>query len=183
MNRPVILVPGYQNSGPGHWQSLWEANVRGAMRVEMPNWEFPRKEEWIEALDEVIGAAWRETEIPAVLVGHSLGCLAIAHWAADPFFAARWPVKAALLVVPADVEREDCLEALRGFGPIPRARLPFPSRVVASADDALLSPERAQSFATSWGSQFTQVGKCGHLNTASGFGEWPRGEAMLRELM
>ena len=183
MNRPVILVPGFQGSGPGHWQSLWGASVKGALRVEMPNWEFPRRPEWVEALDEVIGAAWQETKTPAVLVGHSLGCLAIAHWAADSFFAARWPVKAALLVVPADVEREESPGVFHSFAPIPRGRLPFPSRVVASTDDAFLSLERAQGFAASWGSQFTDVGKCGHLNTASGFGEWPRGEALLQDLM
>ncbi|MBL0211005.1 MAG: alpha/beta hydrolase [Holophagaceae bacterium] len=183
MNRPVIIIPGYQNSGPGHWQSLWESNVRGAIRVEMPNWDFPRKEEWVEALDATLGTAWQETETPAVLVGHSIGCLTILHWAADPFFAARWPVKAALLVAPADVERKDCPEVLRSFGPIPMGHLPFPSRVVASSDDPLLSLERAKRFAESWGSTFTDVGNCGHINTASGFGEWPRGEAMLQELM
>lgn len=183
MNRPVILVPGYQNSGPGHWQSLWEANVRGAIRVEMPNWDFPRKAEWVETLDDIIGATWRKTETPPVLVGHSLGCLAIAHWAADSYFAARWPVKAALLVVPADVEREDGLEVLRNFAPIPRRRLPFPSRVVASSDDLFLSVARAESFAASWGSTFANVGNCGHINAASGFGEWPKGEALLRDLM
>lgn len=183
MNRPVILIPGYQNSGPGHWQSYWESNVKGAMRVEMPNWDFPRREEWVEALDGALRDVWQETETEAVLVGHSLGCLAIVHWAADPFFAGRWPVKAALLVAPSDVEREDSLEILRNFAPIPRGRLPFPSRVVASTDDPFLSLARAQEFAGSWGSQFTSVENCGHINTASGFGEWPRGEAMLKELM
>ncbi len=183
MDHPIILVPGYQNSGPGHWQSLWEASLKGALRVEMPNWEFPRRAEWMEALDDLLAHAWQETETPAVLVGHSLGCLAIVHWAADAFFSARWPVKAALLVVPADVDREDGLEGLRNFGPIPRGRLPFPSRVVASTNDPFLTPERAQSFADSWGSQFTNVGACGHMNTASGFGEWPRGEALLLDLL
>ena len=77
----------------------------------------------------------------------------------------------------------DCPEVLRPFGPIPMAHLPFPSHVVASSDDSLLSLERAKQFADSWGSEFTNVGPCGHINTASGFGEWPRGEAMLQELM
>jgi predicted alpha/beta hydrolase family esterase len=183
MNRPVILIPGYQNSGPGHWQSLWESNGTGAVRVEMPHRAFPRREEWVEALDDTLRDVWRETETEMILVGHSLGCIAIAHWAADPFFAARWPVKAALLVAPSDVEREDTLELLRNFAPIPSERLPFQSRVVASTDDPFLTLERAQAFAASWGSQFTSVEKCGHINTASGFGEWPRGEAMLKELM
>jgi len=50
----ILIVPGYQNSGPGHWQSLWEGSLREAKRVEMPNWDFPHKVDWVEALDEAI---------------------------------------------------------------------------------------------------------------------------------
>ena len=49
--RPILIIPGCGNSGPGHWQSLWEANLRDARRVEMPNWEFPHRADWVE--DEV----------------------------------------------------------------------------------------------------------------------------------
>ncbi len=179
MNRPVFLVPGWQNSGPGHWQSLWESQVPDARRVEMPNWDFPRRWEWVEALDETLANHLRFDGDPPVLVGHSVGCLAIVHWAA----AHERPIHGALLVAPSDVERDEAPEELRDFAPVPRAALPFPSHVVVAADDPFLDTDRARVFASAWRSNFSLVEHGGHLNAASGFGPWPRGEALLKELM
>ena len=177
MSLPVLMVPGWQNSGPGHWQSLWESRIKGGLRVELPNWDFPHRETWVDALEDAIASSWRETQAPPVLVGHSVGCIAIAHW------AARFdrPITAALLVAPADVERAGCPEPLRDFAPIPRQRLPFPSRVVAADNDPYLDEAVARGLAESWGSAFTRVRGGGHLNTASGYGDWPAGEALLQE--
>lgn len=171
---PILIVPGYQNSGPGHWQTLWEDTLPGVRRVEMPSWEYPVRGEWVEALDTAIAEAG---EAP-ILVGHSLGCLAIVHWAAEH----QREVRGALLAVPADVERPDGLEILRPFGPIPRHRLSFPSIVASSSDDPFMPLERARGFAADWGARFVELGPCGHLNRTSGHGPWPRGEAMLAEL-
>lgn len=175
---PILIVPGYLNSGPGHWQSLWEAQMRNAHRVEMPNWEFPRRIEWMEALDEAIRKA-NDEGAPPLLVGHSLGCLAIVHWAE----AYDRPVHGALLVAPTDVESTSTLDVLRGFAPVPRFGLPFPCRVVASSDDPYLPILRARAFASAWDAVLSEIGPAGHINAASGFGDWPRGEALLRELM
>ena len=179
MNRPVFLVPGWQNSGPGHWQSLWESQVPDTRRVEMPNWDFPRRWEWVEALDDALAQHLRFDGPPPLLVGHSVGCLAIVHWAA----AHERPIHGALLVAPSDVERDDAPEELCDFAPVPRAALPFPSHVVVAADDPFLDAERARSFASAGGSRFSLLERGGHINAASGFGPWPRGEAMLKELM
>lgn len=177
MSVPVLLVPGWRNSGPGHWQSLWEARLKGARRVEMPNWEVPRRQEWVEALDEAVQAFWREVPEPPVLVAHSVGCQAVAHWAAT----FDRPVRAALLVAPADVERRGAPEVLRSFAPIPKGRLPFPSRVVASDNDPNLSEPRARAMAEAWGAAFTLIPGGGHFNPPAGYGEWPAGEALLQE--
>jgi uncharacterized protein len=170
----ILIVPGHQNSGAGHWQSLWEDEVSGARRVEMPSWEHPVRSEWIAALDEAIEAC----DEPPLLVGHSLGCIAIVLWAAAHGRA----VRGALLAAPADVERPDGLEELRPFAPIPRRTLPFPAFLAASSDDPFMQLDRAKVLAAEWGAQFVDLGPCGHLNTASGHGPWPRGEALLAEL-
>jgi len=171
--RPVLIIPGYQNSGPGHWQSLWEASMN-AHRVEMPNWDFPRKSGWVEALDDAL----RKVGEPALLVAHSLGCIAVAHWARE----GNQEVAGALLVAPTDVERADTLVVLRGFAPIPKSRLAFPTMVVAAEDDPFITPERAKALAGFWGSRLRMLPTGGHLNTASGYGPWPAGEALLQEL-
>jgi predicted alpha/beta hydrolase family esterase len=33
-----------------------------------------------------------------------------------------------------------------------------------------------------WGSRFVDIGNVGHLNPASGFGEWPQARDFIREL-
>lgn len=172
--RPILIVPGYQNSGSGHWQSLWEEALPGARRVEMPSWEHPVRGEWIAALEEAIESCG---EAP-ILVGHSLGCIAIVHWAAEHGHE----VRGALLAAPVDVERPEGLAELRPFAPIPRGTLPFPAIVAASSDDPFMELSRAHGFAADWGARFVDLGPCGHLNTSSGHGPWPRGEALLAEL-
>lgn len=174
---PILIVPGHGNSGPGHWQSLWEASLPGARRVEMPNWDFPDRYAWVEALEEAVRQA-QETA-PPVLVAHSLGCLTVAHWAD----VSRLSAQAALLVCPPDVEAPHLAGIYPTFRPIPLRTLPFESRVVASRDDPYVAFERAQAFAEAWGSSFTDAGARGHLNAASGHGPWPQGEGLLEDLL
>jgi hypothetical protein len=175
--RPILIIPGYGDSGPGHWQSLWEANLREAKRVQMPNWDFPHRAQWVEALDSAIREASQVA--PPILVAHSLGCIAVAHWAQSY----QRPVHGALLVAPVDVERPSALDAVKDFAPIPLFSLPFRSHVVASRDDPFTTLERSREFAEAWDSLFTDLGPRGHINTASGYGEWPRGDAFLQDLI
>jgi predicted alpha/beta hydrolase family esterase len=30
---PILIIPGWGSSGPGHWQTLWADTVPGASRV------------------------------------------------------------------------------------------------------------------------------------------------------
>ncbi len=85
MTVAVLTLPGWQNSGPGHWMTLWEARHPDWRRVEQADWEQPRRSDWIAALD----AQALRTSGPLMLVAHSLGCLTVAHWAATATDAAR----------------------------------------------------------------------------------------------
>jgi len=91
--RPVLLVPGIGNSGPTHWQSLWQAKYPAVTRVMQRDWDRSVCEDWLEVLDQEVA---RVTE-PPILVAHSLGCLAVAHWAAQS--NRRW-FAALLVAVP-----------------------------------------------------------------------------------
>lgn len=171
---PILLLPGYLSVGEGHWLTLWENSIPGARKVAMPNWAFPKRPGWVEALDDAIASAGSAP----ILVAHGLGCLAIAHWASERYRA----IHGALLVAPWDSERPDFPEAIQGFAPVPRQRLPFPSRVVASTNDPRVALERARAFAESWDSAFTDLPNAGGIDTRSGYGPWVRGEALLSEL-
>ena len=171
----VLLLPGWQDSGPAHWQSRWEA-LHGYRRVEQDDWLWPRRGDWMARLDEVL----LEEETPAVLVAHSLGCHLVAAWAAHTQHAVR--VRAALLVAPSDPQRDDTLPNLYNWRPIVRQRLPFASLLVASSDDALCTPALAAAFAADWGSAWCLLGAHGHLNGDSGLGDWAEGHALLKSL-
>ena len=171
----VLILPGWQNSGPAHWQSRWEA-AYGYGRVEQHDWLRPLRGDWIARLEDVL----LQREAPVVLVAHSLGCLLVAAWAAHSRNTHR--VKAALLVAPGDAEREELRPLLASWSPIPLVRLPFKSTLVASRDDPYCSFERAQAFASAWGADFIDAGHKGHLNAQSGLGDWPEGHVLLDQL-
>ena len=179
----MLVLPGWQNSGPRHWQSRWEA-LYGDVRVEQSDWMHPLRGDWMMRLDEAIGeleAADRHVQPQVALVAHSLGCQLVAAWAAHSRKTSR--VRAALLVAPPDVEREEVRAALHSFTPIVRQPLPFPSLAVISADDQFCAPERARAMAVDWGSRVLEAGPRGHLNSDSGLGDWPEGRQLLADLL
>ena len=168
------MLPGYDNSGPGHWQTLWENAHPEYRRVPQRSWTEPVCDEWVAALDAAIVAAAQ----PVVLVGHSLGCLTIVHHARRHARA----VHGALLVAPPNADDPTFSPTIKGFRPIPRERLPFPSIVVVSDDDWYIDPDTARTLADAWGGRFVLVPKGGHINTDAGFGPWPEGERLLAQL-
>ena len=171
----VLLLPGWQNSGPDHWQSRWE-RLHGYTRVEQHDWMRPLRGDWIARLEEVLLSG----DQAAVLVAHSLGCHAVAAWAAHS--RNTHLVKAALLVAPPDVDREEIGGLLPGWAPMRLATLPFPSVLYASSNDPFCRLERARFLATAWGSTLIETGPRGHLNADSGLGDWPEAHEQLRVL-
>ncbi len=172
----VLVLPGWQDSGPGHWQSRWE-RLHGFERVQQADWMTPRRGDWLARLDEVL----LQDERPALLVAHSLGCQLVAAWAAHS--AQRHRVVGALLVAPPDTERDDTPGAIAGaWRRIERGRLPFDATVVASSDDPYCALDRARGMAADWGARFVDVGPRGHVNADSGLGDWPEGLALLHAL-
>ena len=51
------------------------------------------------------------------------------------------------------------------------------------ANDSLADPARVRAFAGAWGSRLHDLGPVGHLNPASGYGDWPEAETLIRELI
>jgi predicted alpha/beta hydrolase family esterase len=168
----ILILPGWQNSGPEHWQSRWEAQ-HAFQRVDQHDWMRPQRGDWIARLEDVILGL----DGPVVLVAHSLGCILAAAWAQVSRSTGR--VQGALLVAPGDTEREELRELLPTWSPIARQRLPFPSTLVGSRNDPYCRFERAQGLAESLGSHFIDLGERGHINSESGLGDWPEGLGLL----
>ena len=180
MRRPTtVFVPGLRDHVPDHWQTLLQARLPGSVCVPRLGRENLALAAWVEALEATVAAI----RGPIVLVAHSAGVMMVAQWARAHSTRS---VNGALLAAPPDFEsglppgypsRESLAE--NGWMPIARELLPFRSIVVASTNDPLATVDRAAGFARDWGSELVDAGAVGHLNPASGFGEWPQAAELL----
>jgi predicted alpha/beta hydrolase family esterase len=185
-NEPtVVIVPGLRDHVAQHWQTLLEARLRAAGRAVVAVPPMGREDLDCAARVDAIEAAVARVDGPAIVVAHSGGVVMVAHW------ARRYPrpIVGALLAAPPDFEEPmpegyptvDALDA-SGWLPVPREPLPFPSIVAASRNDPLGRYERIVELARAWRSELVDLGNVGHLNPASGFGEWPAADAFIDTL-
>lgn len=182
MNTPtVLIVPGLRDAVAQHWQTLLLTRLPSAHAVP------PMGREAIDCAARVaaLESAARAIDGPVLLVAHSAGCITVAHWARST----RRPIHAALLAAPPDFENPlpdgyptQAALAAAGWFPVPRSRLPFRSLVAASRNDPLARFERVEQLAHDWGSECVDLGEVGHLNPASGYGEWPLAETLIAQL-
>jgi len=175
MNHPVFIIPGIGNSGPLHWQSLWQATHPDWRRLALEDWDRVVCDDWVSAIERQVTLSGEKT----VIVAHSLGCLAVAHWAVR--HAVR--IRGALLVaVPDPATPAFPAAAATGFAPVPLEQLPFPTIVVSSSNDPYGSADYVRTCAAAWGSELVEVGARGHLNAESNLGHWPEGFRLLETM-
>lgn len=170
----ILILPSLGGPDGDSWLSRWARQLSSARIVAQPDWASPDADAWAASLREAAAAATR----PIVLVGHGLGALTVAHAVAREEQPGDGPlarVAGAFLVAAPDVEHDSAPAPMRGFGPAPRARLPFSSLLVASRNDPLCDFARAEEFAGHWGADLVDAGDSAHLDAASGFGPWPEG--------
>jgi predicted alpha/beta hydrolase family esterase len=170
-----LIIPGLGNSGPAHWQTWFEKTIPNCKRIEQKEWDSPALTDWLMAIDHAVAALDPSS---VVLIGHSLGCSTIAHWAEHSGKI----IKGAMLVAPSDIEAPAYTFPATGFTPIPLNKLPFKTIVVASNNDVWVSAERARYFANCWGSDYINIGDAGHINADAGFGPWEEGVSILKRL-
>lgn len=181
----VLIVPGLRDQVAEHWQTLLATQLRAQGRAVHSVQPMGRDDLDCAARVAAIEREAQAIEGPIVIVAHSGGVVMLVHWAR----LTRRAVQGALLATPPDFDQPmpagyPTLAALDtgGWLPVPRDRLPFPSIVAASRNDPLGRFERVADLARVWGSRLVDLGEVGHLNPASGFGEWPRAEAFIDEL-
>lgn len=163
----VLIVPGLNDSGPGHWQTRWQAHYPAFERVEQDRWDRPDLLSWSQRLTEKL----QQSTQPVIIVAHSFGCLASVHatW--------RFPhVVAALLVAPADPEKFGFAHLLHD------ARMRCPTIMMGSENDPWMVAHRAAYWADCWGCGFVNAGALGHINAESALGDWEQGLQQLGRL-
>lgn len=182
----ILIVPESAETGPNHWQTRWERHRGDCRRLELGMWDAPHRNTWINQLNLAIYRTASDLGRPVLLVGHGLGCLTIAWWAeyerpAAPGFGG--PVIGALLVAPPDPDRPGQDPRLAKFVATPRQPLPFPAYLVASANDPACSLRSAMDLARDWDCRFAEAGPAGHIDAASGLGDWALGQRLLGRLL
>ncbi|MDB5875666.1 MAG: alpha/beta hydrolase [Ramlibacter sp.] len=177
----VLIVPGLRDHVLQHWQTLL------ALRLPRVRTVVPMGRSNLDCRERVMAIEEAAASIdgPITVVAHSGGVIATLHWARQT----QRKLQGALLATPADFdlpmpEGYPSMAALDAGGwlPVPRDALPFRSIVAASRNDPLARYERGAEFARSWGSKLVDLGEVGHLNPASGYGDWPQADSLIREL-
>jgi predicted alpha/beta hydrolase family esterase len=177
----VLILHGWQGSGPGHWQTWLADELRragsGVLYPDLPACDRPCPDRWGAALHPQLAAlAALPGDGERVVVCHSLGCVLWLREArrvapehrvdrvalvAPPCPGSRVPELAQFY--PSGAEREHVEAAARGR-----------TILVCSDDDPYCPGNGAlQHWGVPLGLEAEVLPGTGHLNTEAGFGPWP----------
>ncbi len=180
----ILIVPGLRDHVEDHWQTHLERKLSSVRKVvSVPPLETDKLS--CAARVSAVRQAIEAIEGPIMVVAHSAGVIMMVHWAQKH----TRKLEGVLLAAPPDFKSPlpagyptlDVLQA-NGWLPVPRRPLPFRSIVAASTNDPLGTLDRVTRMAKDWGSELVDVGAVGHINPASGFGEWPLAERFIQAL-
>jgi len=172
---PVVVVPGWNGSGEGHWQTWLEQQLaedgRPTRRPPFADVDHPDLPEWLAALRATLA------ELPTDgcdVVAHSLGAVLWLHHVTDPGDSPR-AARVALVAPPSPATS---FPEIAAFFPPPMdvdaLRRGADGTVLVAGDDDQYLPEGVgAAYGLPLRIATTVVPGGGHLNTESGYGEWP----------
>ena len=174
-NVPTVIIPGWQGSGEGHWQTWLAAQLTESDReVRYPAFtdvDNPVLDDWLSELRACLdGLADDSFDV----VAHSLGAVLWLHHVQTPNESPR----AARVLLVAPPSPSTTIAEIAAFFPAPIDI----DAVRHSADGTVLvgssnDPYTPEGMPAAYGSPLkmatTIVENAGHFNTESGFGPWP----------
>jgi uncharacterized protein len=167
----LVTVPGLHGSEGAHWQTWLERQYPRSIRVEQDDWDAPQLVTWARAVAEAV----KRANGPVILAAHSFGCLAAAHAISQGMTGDA--IAGVLFVAPASPQK------FKFAGAFEPGRLNVPSVLVASQSDPWMPFDEALRLASQLGSALVNLGDAGHINTAAGFGPWPRAKYFVDTLI
>ncbi|WP_375493855.1 RBBP9/YdeN family alpha/beta hydrolase [uncultured Jatrophihabitans sp.] len=172
---PTVVIPGWQGSGQGHWQTWLEGELRAqerqTLRPAFADLDNPDLDDWLTALRASLA------DLPADgydVVAHSLGSVLWLHHVAGPGTS---PRAARVLLVAPPSPHTTIPEVAEFFPPpldIDTVRRGADGTVLVAGDDDEYLPEGiAAAYGLPLKMATTVVPGGGHLNPDAGYGEWP----------
>jgi predicted alpha/beta hydrolase family esterase len=171
---PTVVIPGWQGSGDGHWQTWLEEQLRRAgretRRPAFADLDRPGLADWLRALRATLA------DLPADgydVVAHSLGAVLWLHHVGAPDASPR-PARVLLVAPPSP---DTAIDEIAEFFPPPMdvdaVRRGADGTVLVAGDSDPYLPEGiAAAYGLPLKIATTVVPGGGHLNVESGFGEW-----------
>src|SRR5437763_187282 len=171
---PTVVIPGWQGSGDGHWQSWLEAQLgeagRETRRPAFADLDHPDLADWLTALRATVA------DLPPDgfdVVAHSLGAVLWLHHVA----AAGGSPRAARVVLVSPPSPATTIPEIAGFFPPPldvdTVRHEADGTVLVAADNDPYLPEGiAAAYGLPLKIATTVIPGGGHLNVDAGYGEW-----------
>ncbi|MCI4405809.1 MAG: alpha/beta hydrolase [Sulfuricurvum sp.] len=165
----VLILHGWGGSDFPHWQSWLAGEIaKGYGTVSFPlldNPHFPSKNRWMGQIKSLL-----EDFRPDVVVCHSLANIAWFHLCHEGDIL---PIKRLLLVAPPHLSCE--IETLKTFFPLEAPKNLFAQKVllVTSTNDPYMSVDEAAALQKMLDVEMKIIENGGHINTHSGYGEWP----------
>jgi predicted alpha/beta hydrolase family esterase len=168
MSARVLLLHGWGGSNSPHWQSWLAGELAkeyGCVSfLQFSNYDFPKLDVWKKELQ-----AHLEDFQPDIVVCHSLANILWFHLCHEGSINA---VKKLFLVAPPSLECS--IDELQSFFPLKAPQNLYAQEVllVTSTNDPYLSEEEAKVLQNSLGVKMKVIQNAGHINAASGYGEW-----------
>lgn len=164
----VMILHGWHGSELPHWQA-WLAQQLAVENcavafIQLPDNMNPKKEVWIKETKTLY-----DEFMPDIVIAHSLGNILWFHLCGQIAHRAR---KLLLCAVPRDLSS---IPEVADFFPSPTPKDLHAEDIVmvASDDDPYMSAKESSDLARILDVPLMLLSGAGHINAASGYGEWP----------
>lgn len=169
MSQKVLLLHGWGGSDYPHWQSWLAGEIAkdyGTVSfLEFSNFEFPSFSAWKQELITHL-----EDFKPDIVICHSL---ANTLWFHLCNANAIEKVQKLYLIAPPSIKCD--VAELESFFPLdmPKNAYAKETLLITSTNDPYMSMDEAKELQNSLGVEMIVLENAGHINTDSGYGEWP----------
>ena len=183
----VVIVHGWAADPQSNWfqwlKSTLEEDGIQCVVPTMPNAERPVLAEWVEHLDQVIRSQVTSHKSQLILIGHSLGCVTIAH-----YLDRTEGSHTAGCVFVAGFSGNIRIQAFKEFYETPVDLKKAKSRIrkaisILSLNDKAVPAERSREFARALGSEIVEVDGYGHFMGSEGVTTLPMILPELQKLL